>query len=136
MSSNIIPSLRYSDAPTAIEWLCKAFGFERNLVVPDGDNGIAHAQLKLGTGMIMLGSHRPDDEFGRLMRLPDEAGGCTQSAYVVIDEVDGHFERARAAGAEILMEPTDQEYGGRLYTCKDPEGHVWSFGSYDPLAEQ
>ncbi len=136
MSTTIIPTMRYSDAPAAIEWLCKAFGFERHLVVPEGDDRIAHAQLKLDTGMIMLGSHR-QDEFGQLMRLPGEAGGCTQSAYVIVDDVDAHCERARAAGAEILMEPADQDYGGRLYTCKDAEAHVWSFGSYNPwLAER
>jgi uncharacterized glyoxalase superfamily protein PhnB len=135
MSSTIIPTMRYSDAPEAIEWLCKAFGFERHLVVPEGDDKIAHAQLKLGNAMIMLGSHR-QDEFGRLMRLPREAGGCTQSAYVIVDDVDAHCERARVAGAEILQEPADQDYGGRLYTCKDTEGHVWSFGSFNPwLAE-
>ena len=134
MSSNVIPVLRYADAPAAVEWLCRAFGFERNLVVPDEDGGLAHAQLKAGTNMIMLGSQR-QDEFGRLMRLPNEAGGCTQSIYMIVADVDGHCERARRAGAEILMEPFDQDYGGRGYTCKDPEGHVWSFGSYDPWSE-
>ena len=52
---------------------------------------------------------------------------------MVVDDVDAHCARARGAGAEILVEPFDPEYGGRMYTCRDPEGHVWSFGSYDPL---
>ena len=133
-NEGMIAALRYEDAPAAIEWLCRAFGFERNLVVPDDAGGIAHAQLVFGRSMLMLGGHR-DDEFGRLMRVPREAGGSTQSLYVIVSDVDGHCARARAAGAEIVMEPVDQDYGGRGYTCRDLEGHVWSFGSYDPWAK-
>jgi uncharacterized glyoxalase superfamily protein PhnB len=127
--------MRYRDAPAAIEWLGKAFGFEKHLVVP-GENGtITHAQLAFGNGMIMLGSAR-DDEFGRLVKPPQEIGGAgTQSAYVIVDDVDAHYARAKAAGAEIVMEVEDQSYGGRLYACRDPEGHLWSFGSYDPWAK-
>jgi uncharacterized glyoxalase superfamily protein PhnB len=133
-NEGMIAALRYEDAPAAIEWLCRAFGFERNLVVPDDAGGIAHAQLVFGQSMLMLGGHR-DDEFGRLMRVPREAGVSTQSLYVIVSDVDGHCARARAAGAEIVMEPVDQDYGGRGYTCRDLEGHVWSFGSYDPWAK-
>jgi uncharacterized glyoxalase superfamily protein PhnB len=116
----------------AIEWLCKAFGFEKHLVVP-GENGtVAHAQLSFGNGMIMLGSAR-DDEFGRRVKPPRETGGIgTQSAYVIVEDADAHHARAKAAGAEIVMEVEDQDYGGRLYSCLDPEGHLWSFGTYDP----
>ena len=131
MSSSIISGLRYIDAVAAIDWLGRAFGFEKHLVVPDDSGGITHSQLKLGNSMIMVGTHR-DDEFGRLMQLPDDAGGCTQTLYVIVQDVDAHCARARAEGAEILEEPEDQHYGGRIYTCKDPGGHVWSFGSYDP----
>ena len=134
MSSTIIPTLRYADAPAAIDWLCTAFGFERHLVVPGEDGDVAHAQLKRGNAMIMLGGHR-DDDFGRLMRLPEQAGGCTQSIYVVLPDVDAHCERARQAGAEVLREPMDEDYGGRGYTCRDLEGHVWTFGSFDPWVE-
>lgn len=133
-NEGMIAALRYEDAPAAIEWLCRAFGFERQLIVPDDADGIAHAQLVFGQSMLMLGGHR-DDEFGRLMRVPREAGGSTQSLYVIVSDVDGHCARARAAGAEIVMEPVDQDYGGRGYTCRDLEGHVWSFGSYDPWAK-
>ena len=130
-SAIIIPALRYDDAAAAIEWLCTAFGFEKHFVVP-GDNGkVAHAQLTFRNGMIMLGSSYRG-EYDRLLRSPAEAGGVTQSPYIVVDDVDGHCERARAAGADIVMPPEDQEYGGRLYICRDPEGHVWNFGSYDP----
>jgi uncharacterized glyoxalase superfamily protein PhnB len=130
--STVIPAMRYRDANGAIEWLCKAFGFEKHLVVP-GENGtVAHAQLSFGNGMIMLGSAR-DDEFGRRVKPPRETGGIgTQSAYVIVEDADAHYARAKAAGAEIVMEVEDQDYGGRLYSCLDPEGHLWSFGTYDP----
>jgi uncharacterized glyoxalase superfamily protein PhnB len=130
--STVIPTMRYRDANAAIEWLCKAFGFEKHLVVP-GENGtVAHAQLSFGNGMIMLGSAR-EDEFGQWVKPPRETGGIgTQSAYVIVEDADAHHARAKAAGAEIVMEVEDQDYGGRLYSCLDPEGHLWSFGTYDP----
>ena len=131
---NIIPGMRYRDAPSAIEWLCNAFGFAKHLVVPGPGDTIAHAQLILGDGMIMLGSVA-DDDYGQMVKTPREARGNTQSAYVVVDEIDAHYQRAMAAGAEIVMEIADQEYGGRLYSAKDPEGYLWNFGSYDPWAE-
>ncbi len=131
---NIIPGMRYRDAPAAIEWLCSAFGFSKNLVVPGPGDTIAHAQLVLGDGMIMLGSVA-DDGYGQMVTTLQDAGGNTQCAYVVVDEIDAHYQRAMAAGAEIVMEIADQEYGGRLYSAKDPEGYLWNFGSYDPWAE-
>ncbi|MGI9382342.1 MAG: VOC family protein [Methyloligellaceae bacterium] len=128
----IIPTMRYRDAPAAIDWLCNAFGFLQHLVVP-GENGtIAHAQLTFGNGMIMLGSAR-EDEFGTLVKVPSDVGGVeTQSAYVIVEDADAHYAQAVAAGAEIVMEIADQDYGGRLYSCRDPEGHLWNFGSYNP----
>ena len=131
--STVIPCLRYRDAPAANEWLCRAFGFKEHLVVHDDQGGIAHSQLGFGNGMIMLGSVRGDG-YGSLIRQPDEAGGETQAPYVVVEDPDAHYARAREAGAVIVMEIADQDHGGRLYTCRDPENHVWSFGSYDPWA--
>jgi uncharacterized glyoxalase superfamily protein PhnB len=130
--STVIPAMRYRDANAAIEWLCKAFGFEKHLVVP-GENGtVAHAQLSFGNGMIMLGSAR-EDEFGQWVKPPRETGGIgTQNVYIIVENADAHYVRAKAAGAEIVMEVEDQDYGGRLYACRDPEGHLWSFGTYDP----
>jgi uncharacterized glyoxalase superfamily protein PhnB len=134
--STVIPAMRYRDAVTAIDWLCKAFGFAKHLVVPGENGGIAHAQLTFGNGMIMLGSAR-DDEFGQWVKPPREIDGVgTQSAYVVVDDADAHYARAKAARAEIVMEVEDQDYGGRLYSCRDPEGHLWNFGTYDPWAKQ
>jgi uncharacterized glyoxalase superfamily protein PhnB len=130
--STVIPTMRYHDAPAAIEFLCAAFGFERHLVVPGPEDTIAHAQLVFGDGMIMLGSAR-DDEHGAMVK-PPVGGVGTQSPYIIITDVDAHHARALAAGAEIVRAPVDEDYGGRAYSCRDPEGHLWNFGSYDPWA--
>lgn len=130
--STVIPCLRYRDAATAIEWLCWAFGFEKQLVVPGENRTIAHAQLSFGNGMIMLGSVA-DNEFGRLMKQPDEIGGAeTQSAYLIVSDADAIYAQAKTAGAEIVMEIKDEDYGGRGFSCRDLEGHLWNFGTYDP----
>ncbi len=128
--------LRYREAADAIEWLGRAFGFEPLLVVPgDAPGAVTHAQLRCGDALLMLGSWR-DDDFGRMQTVPADVGGrVTASSYVVVDDVDAHHARAVEAGAEVVQPPADQDYGGRLYVCRDPEGHLWSFGSYDPLAE-
>ena len=129
----IIPALRYRDAPSAIDWLCRAFGFEKHLVVP-GENGtIAHAQLVFRNSMIMLGSSGNHHEYDRLLRDPGE-DGVTQAPYVIVEDADAHYATAKAAGAEMLMDIEDQPHGGRAYTCRDPEGHIWNFGTYDPWA--
>lgn len=130
--ATIIPCLRYRDAPAAIEWLCRAFGFERQLVVPNEDGSIAHAQLGYGNGMIMLGSVF-DTEYGRLMVQPSQIDNRnTQSAYLVVQDADLVYERALKAGAQIVLDLKDEDYGGRGFSCRDPEGHVWSIGTYDP----
>ncbi len=131
-TTTVIPTLRYNDAPAAIDWLREAFGFEEHLVVPGEDDTIAHAQLVFGHGMIMLGSAR-DDEFGKLQNPPSDLGGAgSQSCYVIVEDADAHYARAVAAGAKIVMEIQDEDYGGRGYSCRDPEGHLWNFGTYDP----
>ena len=132
--ATIIPCLRYRDAPAAIEWLCNTFGFEKHLVVPNADGSIAHAQLSFGHGMVMLGSvtHEPT-EFGLLVKQPDEVGGTsTQSVYLVVKDADAVYASAKAGGARIAMEIRDEDYGGRGSSCYDLEGHLWSFGTYDP----
>ncbi len=131
MSSTVIPTLRYWNAPQMIDWLCETFGFARHLVVEDGSRGIAHAQLTLGAGMIKLGTAR-DDVFGQLQGTPAGLGGTTQSPYVVVADADAVYAKAKAAGAEIVMPIRDEDYGGRHFSCRDPEGHLWNFGSYDP----
>jgi len=134
-TASIIPTLRYRDATAAIEWLCRAFGFTKHLVVPGDAGTIAHAQLTYGNGMIMLGSAR-DDEFGKLQRTPAQAGGIgTQSPYVIVPDADAHLARAVAAGAKVVIPIRDESYGGRGYSCLDPEGHLWNFGTFDPWVE-
>ena len=136
--ATLIPVLRYRDAPAAIEWLCQSFGFEKHLVVPNEDGTIAHAQLSFGNGMIMLGSAlKNETEFGRLMKQPDEIGGAqTQTTYVVVMDADAAYAQAKAGGAKIAMEIRDEDYGGRAFSCHDLEGHLWSFGTYDPWSPQ
>jgi uncharacterized glyoxalase superfamily protein PhnB len=131
--ASVISCLRYRHAAAAIEWLCAAFGFEKHLVVPGTGGTIDHAQLRLGTGMIMLGSVARDSEYGRLVQQPDENDGReTQTVYAIVADPDAHYARAKRAGAEILIDIKSEDYGGRGYTCRDPEGHIWTFGSYDP----
>ena len=130
----VIPCLRYRDAPAAIDWLCRVFGFERHLVVPNEDGTIAHAQLALGNGMVMLGSVI-DSDFGKLMTQPDVIGGAeTQASYLVVADADVVHARAIDAGARIVLPLVDQDYGGRGFSCADLEGRLWSVGTYDPWA--
>jgi uncharacterized glyoxalase superfamily protein PhnB len=136
LRSTIVPCLRYRDAPAAITWLCNTFGFTQQLIVPGENNTILHAQLSFGNGMLMLGSAgRVDNEYGKQIVQPDELGGVqTQSIYVVVPDADAVYARVRAAGMQIIMDIKDEEHGGRGFTCRDLEQHIWSFGTYDPFA--
>ncbi|MGD1943871.1 MAG: VOC family protein [Leptolyngbyaceae cyanobacterium] len=130
--ATIIPTLRYRDAAAAIEWLCEAFGFEKHLIVPGENGAIAHTELVFGNGMIMLGSVR-DDDFGRLQQPPSSVDSVVaQSPYIIVEDVDQHYDRAIAAGAKVVMALKDEDYGGRDYSCRDPEGFLWNFGTYNP----
>lgn len=130
--STIIPGLRYRDAHAAIAWLCKAFGFEKHVVYENEHGGVDHAQVTYGTGMIMLGDVR-DTDSGRHMTQPSEIGEReTQCPYVVVVNCKSHYQQAKAAGATIVDDYAEKDYGGAGYSCRDPEGHLWSFGSYDP----
>jgi uncharacterized glyoxalase superfamily protein PhnB len=134
--ANVITCMRYHDAPAAVDWLCRAFGFERHLVVPGAEAGtIAHAELRFGNGLVMLGTAAKHGEgYDELMITPRESGGRnTHSAYVIVEDPVAHHERAAAAGAEIVLPLEKKGYGGSGYTCRDLEGHVWSFGDYDPF---
>lgn len=139
MRHEIVPNLRYADAPRAIDFLCDAFGFARHAIYPDERDPtiIHHAQLLWADRMIMLGT-ATDSEYTDAsgMTTVAKAGGATVSLHLIVADVDAHAARARAAGADIVMQPRDQDYGGRGYAARDPEGNVWSFGSYDPWAEQ
>lgn len=132
VGSTIIPGLRYRNAAAAIGWLCDAFGFEKNLVVPGDNNTIAHAQLTFGSGMIMLGSARESDHRFSIQQPDQISGAETQFPYVIVADCDAHYARAKAAGAQIVMDIHDEGHGGRGYACRDLEGHLWYFGSYNP----
>ena len=132
--STIMPALRYRDAPAAIEWLSKVLGFARRAVYEGPDGTIAHAELTLGGGMIMLGSTK-DDEYGRNFKSPGELGGVeTRCAYIVVPDADAVYARAMEAGAAVVLPIQDTNYGSREFIVKDPEGHSWSVGTYDPWA--
>ena len=125
---NIFPTFRYRDAKAAIGWLRDTIGFEE-LSVMEGEGGtIEHAELVIADNVIMLGSShsQTEDRF--------ETSRCV--TYIVIEEVDAHYEHARSAGAKVEMEPTDQPYGSRDYAVSDLEGNVWSFGTYRPKLER
>jgi uncharacterized glyoxalase superfamily protein PhnB len=115
----------YKDPVAALDWLEKAFGFERMMVITDAKGNLAHSEMKFGDGYIMVGS-----EWAEFVASPASVGAKnTQSLHVHLkDGIDAHCQRARAAGAVIVREPADQFYGDRTYMAKDPEGHVWSFG--------
>jgi uncharacterized glyoxalase superfamily protein PhnB len=131
--STVIPSLRYRDAVAAIDWLERAFGFEKNAVYMGPNNTVAHAQLTFGNGMVMLGSASNEGEYGKLMVQPDEVGlRETKGIYLVVSDADAIYATAKAAGAEMVLDIRDMDYGGRAFTCRDLEGHLWSIGSYDP----
>ena len=121
MPPEISPYLYYEDGAAAMDWLIQAFGFEEDMRMTSDDGRLDHGQLKLGDQIVMLG------EPGSQYQSPKKRGGATAGVHVYVDDVDAHFERAKAAGAEIHMEPTDQPYGDRRYDTEDPEGHNWFF---------
>ena len=127
-----MPAMRYRALAPAIDWLCATFGFEKHRVVTAEDGRVVFAQLTFGPSMILLGPVA-NSEIDAFMKQPDEVGGAeTQSCYLVVDDIAAHRARVEAAGAEIVVDLRDFAYGGRGYTCRDPEGHIWNFGTYVP----
>ena len=130
--STLIPCLRYRDANAAIDWLCRVFGMREHAVHREDNGDVAHAQLVLGGGMLMLGTAR-DNDYGKLIREPADSGGLeTQSPYVVVDDPRVVYEKVKANGGEIVIELAAPDYGGEHFSCRDPEGRLWNIGSYDP----
>jgi len=132
-AQSLYPAVRYNDAKAAIDWLTSVLGFERH-VVYDGENGtIAHAELKLAGNLIMLGSVK-NDEYGK---SPSTLGGVTAAVYIALDsreEIDTLHGRVKAAGGDVIRELSDTDYGSHDFAVRDPEGHIWSFGTYKPQA--
>jgi uncharacterized glyoxalase superfamily protein PhnB len=120
--TTITPYLLYEDVAAALDFLAQAFGFEETLRYTGAEGYVNHAEMQLGDANVYLGD--PGDDY----RNPKQLGQETVGIYVNVDEdVDALCERARAAGAEILEEPSDEEYGDRRFTARDPEGHHWFF---------
>ena len=124
MKPNLFPALRYKDGHAAIDWLVRAFGFEKHVVF-DGPGGtVAHAELRFGPGALSLGSAQSTDD--------NPWSRVRQGIYARVDDVDALHDRAKAAGAEIASPLKDQDYGSRDFSARDPEGNLWSFGTYRP----
>ncbi len=118
------PALFYLDPFAALDFLERAFGFERTMVITDEQGRLGHSQMRFGSGLVMIGTEWSDDH-----KSPASIGRkCTQTVHVQLDEdINAHCDRARAAGAEIIAAPEDQFYGDRTYRARDPEGHIWTF---------
>jgi uncharacterized glyoxalase superfamily protein PhnB len=125
------PAMRYADARAAIAWLVNTFGFEEVVCYPAEDGSVAHAELRFHDGMVMLGNARDDDY---PVKPPAQRGGLTSNIYVAVppEEIDAHYAHAKAAGARISSEIHETDYGSRDYSAYDPEGFLWSFGTYRP----
>jgi uncharacterized glyoxalase superfamily protein PhnB len=125
----IVPVLSFRDGIRTVDWLCEAFGFERAMVVEGNDGRVEHAELALGRQLIMGGSAGGEDsDWKRIAHPPGRA-----MLYVALDGgLEQHCARARAAGAEIAIKPAEKDYGGADYTARDPEGNLWTFGTYVP----
>lgn len=120
----IVPTIRYADARAAIGFLTKAFGFSAGQITEGEDGAVVHVELTYADGVVMLGSKSGGDS-------PFDTGRvCT---YLVTEAPDALHDRALAAGAEIVMQLTDQDYGSREFAARDPEGNVWCFGTYRPI---
>lgn len=124
VTASLFPALRYRDADAAADFLARAFGFSHRALHRAADGSVAHAEMRLGNGIVMFGSRGEPDPANPWMV---EAG-----VYVAVDDVDAHHARAVAAGATIVRPLADTDYGAREYSVRDLEGHLWSFGTYRP----
>ena len=127
----IYPTFLFENAASMIDWLGEAFGFTVHNRYDAEDGTVAHAELALGSSIIMLGQARAD-QYATIVGGPDKQGG--KSLYIAVNDVDALFERAKAAGASIEEGLTERDYGSREFICRDPEGNVWCFGTYWPKA--
>lgn len=127
-TSDIYPSLIYDDAPAAIDWLVRAFGFTCRFVVSGADNRVEHSELSLGTGVVMISSPKADTHHVS----PRSLAGISQALSVFVADPDAHHEIAIAAGAKLVRPLQTEDYGARGYMVLDPEGHLWYFGNYRP----
>ncbi|WP_099865050.1 VOC family protein [Pararhizobium haloflavum] len=127
-SPRIFPTFRCNDPDTVIAWLCDVVGFAERVVYRSGGH-VVHAELAYGSSIIMLGRHR-EDGYGQL--VGDPAGRRTDAIYIAVDDADALFARIKASGVTIEAEPYDTNYGSRDFSCRDPDGNLWAFGTYWP----
>jgi len=120
----ITPYLLYEDCAAALDFLSRAFGFTERTRIPGPDGNITHAEMQLADGYIMMGTPGVDYE------NPSRHGHVHATVYVYVDDVDKHFEQAKAAGTKIISEPEDQFYGDRNYMAEDPQGQQWGFATH------
>lgn len=129
MTSTIFATLRYKDARKAIQWLSDAFGLQAGNVYPVEGATVDHAEMFYGDGGIIFGSVRENEyPLDTASKMADQSVGI----YMIVREIDVHYAQAKAAGAEIVIDLRDTDYGSREYTARDFEGHLWSFGTYNP----
>ena len=134
LQTTIFPALRYQDAVSAIKWLCEKIGFEEHVVYAS-DGIVHHAQLKHGNGYIMVSSSR-NNAYDEHIRIPKNIDNInTQSCYIFVDNLQQHYDEVSAKGVEIVLPLTKEDHGSG-YTCRDPEGYLWSFGDYNPFAAE
>lgn len=129
-TSSIYPSFIYRDAPAMIGWLERAFGFQRRLVIAGNERAVVHSELTLGDMVIMVSSPRPDLSLAGASELPARHAGCC----CYIADPDAHHDRAVREGAIIVFPLKESEHGSREYSARDPEGVLWTFGTYRPGA--
>jgi uncharacterized glyoxalase superfamily protein PhnB len=125
----IYAALRYQDPDKAVSWLCEAFGFTEHSVTRSPDGSFQHGELRLGESTVMISGPR---EAGWLGARTADPLASPVSLYAAVDDPVAHFERAKAAGANIVRELEHMDYGSHEYSARDPEGNLWSFGTYRP----
>jgi len=131
--STVVPGMRYRDCLGAIEWLCTALGFEKHAVYMGEGNSVMHAELTFGNGMIMLGSESNRSDYSKYIAMPDELGGREiRNVYLIVSDCDATYAQAKAAGAEMVFKLEEKSYGGKGFTCRDPECYLWHIGNYNP----
>ena len=131
--STVIPGMRYHDCLGAIEWLCKALGFEKHAVYMGEGTSVMHAELVFGNGMIMLGSASNRSDYSKYTAMPEELGGREiRSISLMVSDCDAVYAQAKAADAEMVLDLEEKGYGGKALTCRDPEGYLWNVGTYNP----
>jgi uncharacterized glyoxalase superfamily protein PhnB len=122
----MIPFLFYNDPRAALDWLAKAFGLETRMTMPGPEGQIMHAEMQLEDAVIMMGP--VSDDVGS--KSPADLPGVNQSLYLYVEDVNAHYQQAKAAGARIMSEPEDMFWGDRMYYAQDCEGHHWNFAQH------